>query len=377
MEARRREGWAHYDPGTDTFRWPYTGERVTETALNPVVYVDSATGAWPPDAAAPRRKIVAQENCVRCHRRFEVHGKTRTQVEYCLFCHTPVATDYGGRKKTSAGFVDLDASYDGIEERTIHFKVMIHRIHTGERTGAASLEGIAPFVVYGFSGPNFFDEGLFPNDLRNCTACHAGQSYLVEAVPAGAPPTIANETATDRHAANTSAHSSGEPATLPIQAACTGCHTAGATSAHVAAKTLNGVETCAQCHGAKGAQATEVVHGLLPATGSAASASFSSIVQNILVPRCATAACHAAGATPPVLEASFAYAALVNAPSGQSALLQVEPNAPERSYLVFKLRGDAASAGGSVATVMPPDGALAPSDLAAIEAWISNGAPND
>jgi OmcA/MtrC family decaheme c-type cytochrome len=376
MEGRRREGYAHYDPGTDSFRWPYTGEQVTETAENPIVYVDTATGAWPPDGTAPRRRIVAQENCVRCHRRVEAHGGSRNQVEYCLFCHTPTATDYSRRTKTSAGFVDLNASFDGIEERTIHFKVMIHRIHTGERTGAASLEGIAPFAVYGYSGAVFF-EGLFPNDLRNCTACHSGKTYLVEAVPADAPPTVANETASIRHAANSSAHASGEPAALPIQAACTGCHASGATFAHAAANTANGVEGCAKCHGAKGAKSTDVVHGLLPPTGAAANASFSSIVQNILVPRCASTACHAAGATPPALEASSAYAALVNAPSAQSALFQVEPNAPQRSYLVYKLRGDAASAGGSVATIMPPDGALAPADIAAIEAWIANGAPND
>jgi hypothetical protein len=55
----------------------------------------------------------------------------------------------------------------------------------------------------------------------------------------------------------------------------------------------------------------------------------------------------------------------------------VTPNDPQKSYLVHKLRGDAASVGGSVATPMPPDGALAPADVAAVEAWISNGAQND
>jgi hypothetical protein len=121
----------------------------------------------------------------------------------------------------------------------------------------------------------------------------------------------------------------------------------------------------------------EVVHGLAPPSGTAVAASFSSIVQGILVPRCATSACHSAGGTAPVLEASSAYAALVNVQSSQSSLKYVEPNDAEKSYLVQKLRGTAASVGGSVATIMPPDGALAPADIAAIEAWISNGAPND
>jgi hypothetical protein len=143
----------------------------------------------------------------------------------------------------------------------------------------------------------------------------------------------------------------------------------------VTSKTAGGVETCAQCH-AKGALAVAVVHGLEPLVGTAAGSSFSSIAQNILVPRCATTACHARGATPPVLEASGAWAALVGAASAQSSLRLVEPSAPDRSYLVYKLRGSAGSVGG-IGTVMPTDGALSPSDLAAVEAWISNGAPND
>ena len=163
---------------------------------------------------------------------------------------------------------------------------------------------------------------------------------------------------------------------LPLRAACTGCHASAATYSHVAAKTVDGVETCGQCH-SKGNMAVEVVHGLAPASGGGATASFSSIVQTILVPRCATSACHATGGTAPNLEASAAYGALVGIQSTQASLQLVEPNQVDRSYLVFKLRGTASTVGGSVATIMPTDGALAPADVAAIEAWISNGAPND
>ena len=337
--------------------------------------MDTETGIWPPDGPAPRRKVVAEQNCLRCHGRFELHGGQRHQVEYCLFCHTPDATDWTQRPKVS-GAVNLGATWDGIEERSIHFKVMVHRIHTGGRAGAASLEAIAPHVVYGYGGtPLFFDEGIFPNDLRNCTVCHSGKSYLLDAVPDGAPPTIANETATVRHAASSPAHAAGERSTPPLQAACLGCHATGATIEHAQSKTVGGRETCGQCH-EKGALAVDVAHGLARADGTVAS-TFTSIAEQLLVPRCASTACHAAGATPPRLDAAGAYAALVSVPSGQSSLMLVEPGAPERSYLVYKLRGDAGSAGGSVATIMPTDGALAPSDLAAIEAWIANGAPND
>jgi OmcA/MtrC family decaheme c-type cytochrome len=381
MDGRRRAKYGHYDKVSDTFLWPGTGETVTESPENPVVYVDTATGTYAANAgraspgATRRRAVVAEQNCLRCHGRFELHGGQRHQVEYCLFCHTPTATDWSQRPKVS-GKVNLAATWDALEERSIHLKVMVHRIHTGGRRDAASLEALEPFVITGYGGnPYFFDEGLFPNDLANCTACHSGLTYLVDAVPADAPPTIANETATVRHAANSLAHVAGEPAVPPIQAACTGCHASGATFTHVASKTVGGAETCAQCH-AKGALAVAVVHGLEPLVGTAAGSTFSSIAQNILVPRCATTACHARGATPPDLEASAAWAALVGAPSGQSSLRLVEPSAPDKSYLVYKLRGTAGSVGG-IGTVMPTDGALSPSDIAAVEAWISNGAPND
>jgi OmcA/MtrC family decaheme c-type cytochrome len=369
IEGRRYSKYAFYDKVTDTILWPGTGETVSESPDNPIVYVNTAIGTWPPDGT-PRRKPVASENCQRCHYRLNKHG-ARHQVEYCVFCHTPTTTDWSRRAK-AGGYVDFSSTFDGIEERSNHFKLFIMRIHTGAREGVASLEAIRP----GIMSSTFFDDFRFPNDLANCTLCHVGKAYLPESVPADAAPTVANENDWIMHAASTSAHSPGE-GRPPIQAACLACHETGTTFAHVAAQSGSGVETCPQCHGAKGAKSTEVVHGLLPAVGTAASASFSSIVQNILVPRCATSACHATGGTPPILEASTAYSALVSAPSGQSSLLLVAPSAPDASYLVYKLRGNAGAVGGSTLTVMPTDGALAPADIAAIEAWISNGAPND
>jgi hypothetical protein len=376
MNAARQLKYGHYDSGTDTFRWPGTGETVRESPENPIAYVNTATGTWdaratpPSPGAVPRRKVVDEKNCFRCHYRIELHGSARHQIEFCFFCHTPSRTDFSGRTKT-AGLVDFSTTRDGIEERSVHFKVLIHRLHTGEHKGSASLEGISPFVI----GGNYYDEVRFPADLANCTLCHTGTTFRLENVPADAPPTLANETGVALHPPNTLAHPPEELGTPPLQAACTGCHASGATFSHVAEKTVRGVETCSQCH-TKGARDVEVAHGLVPLTGTGATSSFTSILNTVLVPRCATTACHAAGGTPPILEAGTAYGALVGASSGQSSLLQVEPNAPEKSYLVYKLRGTAADVGG-IGTIMPTDGALAPADIAAIEAWISNGAPND
>jgi hypothetical protein len=394
MEGRRQikavgdaARWPLYQTsGTDLIPlWPYTGESITESPDNPIVFVDSASGtfdatnaisagngALASPGAAIRRMIVSEEKCLRCHGRFDAHGEQRHQVQECLLCHTPTATDWPARPQVG-GKVNLAATWDGVEERTVQLKVMIHRIHTGGRTGTASLEAIAPVVIY---GPTFF-EGLFPGNLASCPTCHVGNTYDVDAVPADAPPTVANETASIQHAPGSSAHSNSEyaSATLPIQAACLGCHASSPTFAHVASHTVNRVETCPSCH-AKGNLTMDVVHGLAPPIGGTTASTFSAIRDGILVPRCASSACHAKGANYPVLEASGAYAALVNAPSFESGFPLVVPSDVSRSYLDYKLRGDMASAGGSGA-FMPTDGMLAPADIAAIEAWISNGAPND
>jgi hypothetical protein len=107
---------------------------------------------------------------------------------------------------------------------------------------------------------------------------------------------------------------------------------------------------------------------------------FSTLVQEVIVPRCATASCHA-GAVPaayPPLDADLAHGALVGGPSFQTASMPlVEPFDPANSYLVLKLR-DSAGLVGSVATPMPiGDAVLEEAHIQAIEAWIANGALND
>jgi OmcA/MtrC family decaheme c-type cytochrome len=398
MEARRNLPAAlPYDRVNDVFRWPYTHEPVNESADNAFVFVNSANGTWTPGGgspgAVPRRTVVDEKKCLRCHDRIEFHGPARHQVQWCVTCHAHDLTDLdrrvqsvnaGRRYASPPSPVKIGGTVDGIEERSTHFKLHMHRIHTGNRKGVASLEGIAPYVVY-FGRAYYFDLGGFPGDLRNCTLCHVGKTYLPENVPSDAPATRANETAVVHHPdtgwTNTVAafpHPDDEPATPAIQAACTACHATGAAFSHVAKNTVNGVEKCVSCH-SKGSLSVDVVHGLAPATATIASANFSSIEKNVIVPRCATAACHASGANHPVLEAGKAYGSLVNGASleaGAPYNLLVVPNDVSHSYLVYKLRGDMGAAGGS-GTIMPPEGSLPAADLAAIEAWIANGAPND
>jgi mono/diheme cytochrome c family protein len=103
-------------------------------------------------------------------------------------------------------------------------------------------------------------------------------------------------------------------------------------------------------------------------------ASFSSISAVVFTPKCAT--CHPSQ-SPPDLSSTAAYAALVNAPASQTSdMLLVAPRDPDQSYLMLKLLGTHGTVG--TGGTMPPGGAPLPDEeLAAIAAWILNGAPND
>jgi OmcA/MtrC family decaheme c-type cytochrome len=174
----------------------------------------------------------------------------------CVLCHAPDQTDFGHRPKDANGNVNLGATFDGLEERSVDFKTFIHRIHTGNRRGgSARLELSRPHVV---SGSKLLDDVEFPGDLANCLLCHLEGTYSPDAIQADAAPTVANETPTILHQ-GTAAHVAGERARPPTTAACMGCHDTATALVHSSRYTVSGVEQCAQCH-VKGAVKT--VHGL-------------------------------------------------------------------------------------------------------------------
>jgi OmcA/MtrC family decaheme c-type cytochrome len=252
-----------YDPATDTFAWPYTGETVSELANDTVVNVDVATGTTATGPALPRRTVVSQEKCELCHKRLALHGGSRTSIPECLFCHAPDRTDWNRRPKITGGTnVFLAGTLDGLEERSVDLKTMIHRIHTGGRRGLAQIDP-EPFVIYGNGNTaNFFD-GNFPNDLANCRVCHEGESFLPENILAGASPTIANENPTLLHD-GTAVHPAGEPSVLPITSACTSCHDTVMAKYHVPKHTVGTVEGCVACHGASGSKSVYATHNVAP-----------------------------------------------------------------------------------------------------------------
>jgi mono/diheme cytochrome c family protein len=101
---------------------------------------------------------------------------------------------------------------------------------------------------------------------------------------------------------------------------------------------------------------------------------WTALAQEIFVPRCASTSCHGGSPPPafPQLDASAGWAAMVNVQSQQAVMMLVEPGAPEESWLMVRLRGEEGR------PYMPiGDNQLSAEEIAAVERWIANGAPND
>ncbi len=198
---------------------------VTVGADNPVVY-KAVTGTL-----EPRREVVDLDKCNVCHDRLSLHGTQRFTIEYCVMCHNPVASDEEVRPATD------------MPPETIDFKVMIHKIHTGEELAKG-------YDLYGNrSSFHPYSHVLYPGDRRNCETCHLEGTYNLPA-PAGASNTIIMEA--------TQVISNTPPST----AACTACHDSDAAIAHAQSNTAapNGAEACVVCHGEFRSEAVDVVH---------------------------------------------------------------------------------------------------------------------
>ena len=85
--------------------------------------------------------------------------------------------------------------------------------------------------------------------------------------------------------------------------------------------------------------------------------------------------CHTGGGSSGKLKLDSGYSATVNVASSVTGYDLIEPGDTAKSYLWHKLQGTHASVGGSGAT-MPKSGTISKADLAIIETWINEGAPN-
>ncbi len=184
---------------------------VRDAGMNKVTYfsVDGST-------ATPRRQVVAIEKCNACHLKLTMHGENRNQIEHCVQCHNPNATDAANRPA------------DQQPGETIAFKTMIHRIHTGEDLAI-------PYSIYGHGGPSDMTKVVFPGDRRNCGKCHVNGSEQLPLQDGLLSVQTPREAYTPLG---------------PTAAACLGCHTDSDCYAHAYSMTTPIGEACGACHGA-------------------------------------------------------------------------------------------------------------------------------
>ncbi|MCC6130202.1 MAG: hypothetical protein IT186_09770 [Acidobacteria bacterium] len=107
-----------------------------------------------------------------------------------------------------------------------------------------------------------------------------------------------------------------------------------------------------------------------------ATATFTRVQNEIFTPSCAFSGCHG-GTTVQAglnLEQGKAYRNIVGVVSAETSLLRVAPGLPNDSYVVVKVRGDAAITGSR----MPLGGPyLSAEKTSLLVDWIRRGAPND
>ena len=206
-------------------------EKIVVAAFNPVAYFALGAGE-----SEPRRAVVSGESCNSCHKDLDAHTGVRLNVDYCVLCHSPGASDEEHRPA------------EAMPPASIDFKALIHLLHSQDPYAQQ------PHLVYSLSDePAELTPVRFPGNPADCNSCHLANTAELP-LPAGAQPTTISQ--------------AGElvAVTLPEQAACSGCHSSLTAAAHAElATTSSKVETCAVCHASDRAFGNHTVHQLSPA----------------------------------------------------------------------------------------------------------------
>jgi len=161
-----------------------------------------------PDGSAVKvtRSVVTTEACNQCHNPLIGHGGSRLKVELCIMCHTPQT-------------VNPDTLL------TMDMKVLIHKIHSG--ASLPSVKAGTPYRVWHRGAWSDFSTVTFPQDVRNCTTCHAAGAAQADAWKTNPTAAVCGSCHDDVNLA-TGVNHAGGPQFDDNQ--CKNCHSANNTS---------------------------------------------------------------------------------------------------------------------------------------------------
>ncbi|MCC6996968.1 MAG: OmcA/MtrC family decaheme c-type cytochrome [Deltaproteobacteria bacterium] len=216
---------------------------VRNTLVNPVFFFKVTD-----TTAVPRRKLVDRDKCNACHADLAFHGGSRKDPNYCVMCHN--ANNVNDERMARVEGSTITA-------QPVHFKVLIHKIHSGENlTQQPYLIGTsAPTRTNPAGRSEDFGEVRFPGDRRVCTTCHVSAATYALPLPLTALPTREDDyTCTEAPGLDDDTYCdtrviSATRFMSATAAACTSCHDAPYVVTHTQLMTTAlGAESCATCH---------------------------------------------------------------------------------------------------------------------------------
>jgi OmcA/MtrC family decaheme c-type cytochrome len=149
---------ADYDKSATHTLGVYGARNLSEWGMS-TYYVNELKN-WVPNGSAVTkiRDIVPTKACNNCHDPLGLHGGSRQKVELCILCHQPQT-------------IDPDTG------NTQDMPVLIHKIHYGPNL--PSVKAGKPYIIIGNQqSVNDFSHTTYPQDIRNCQACHQGTTQV-------------------------------------------------------------------------------------------------------------------------------------------------------------------------------------------------------
>jgi OmcA/MtrC family decaheme c-type cytochrome len=124
------------------------GIQTTQTSNDVYTFVPNGS------AVTHVRDVINEASCNSCHNPLNAHGGPgpRTKMSFCVLCHTPQS-------------VNPDTL------NTVDMKVFIHKLHMG--SSLASVKSGQKYYVVHRGRVQDYSTVVFPQDIRNCTTCHA------------------------------------------------------------------------------------------------------------------------------------------------------------------------------------------------------------